>query len=107
MHETPEFTEAVAEYVRLCRAGQEDSPEAFAAFKTVLMKAPPELRAQLEQEALRMGLMPPASGYLADGTPVWSAQDLATHFGQPLSQVEAQLAGHSMTLDSSQVHRPQ
>lgn len=106
-HAPPVFAQAMEDYIRLCQAGQEDSPEAIAAFSQLLRSAPPEFRAQLEQQARDMGLMPPATGYLADGTPVWSAQDLATHFGQPISQVEAQLAAHGLPLDASQIHRPQ
>jgi hypothetical protein len=104
---TPAFKAAMADYIRLCNSGQQDSEQAFAALRKLTEAAPPEFKAALEQQAQAMGLIPPATGYLANGTPVWSTQDIAAHHGLPTSQVEAQLEGLAIDIDPAHIHRPQ
>ena len=66
-----------------------------------------------------MDLLPPSSGYLEDGSPMFSLNDIAAKFGIPIEQAEQDLKEmlsvrqdlglplDGVTTDSSLIHRKQ
>ncbi len=64
-----------------------DHAESRQALELVMALAPIELQAMMHAKALELGLTPPASGYLADATPVYRLKDVAARLG--LSEADA------------------
>lgn len=68
---------------------------------------PDEVKADLDRSARELGLMPPASGYTADGEPVFTTGDLAEFYGMDVQEVEKTAHEHMMTVDADSIHKPQ
>lgn len=90
----------------ITRFGQ-DSDQARMAMAKAVECLPAEVKARLDAKARELGLMPPASGYLANGDPVFTIEAIANHFGMEPEQVMRDAAEFSMTVDANSVHRPQ
>ena len=58
------------------------------AMDRVMALAPPKLQEAMRAKAAELGLIPPAGGYLDDGTQVYRLQDVARQMG--MSEAEAQ-----------------
>jgi hypothetical protein len=71
----------------------------------------------MRDKAIEMGLIPPASGYLEDGTPAYRLEDVATRLGLSESEAQASLAQFmaeraaagldTMLINPALVHRTQ
>lgn len=85
----------------------EDSDQARMAMAKAIEFLPDDVRAKLNASARELGLMPPASGYLENGDPVFTVEDMASHFGMEPEQVMQDAAEFAMTVDANSVHRPQ
>lgn len=76
-YRTPEFNEAMSTSIRLAQTLGMDHPEAIAALMLALSLAPETMIEELGGKLQNDGLMPKACGYLEDGTPVFSMEDIA------------------------------
>lgn len=85
----------------------QDSMECRMAMAKALAFLPEDVKAELDAKAREMGLMPDASGYTADGQPVFAVEDLAKFYGMDVQEVEETAREHMMTVDGSTIHRPQ
>ena len=88
---SPAFKRALAEYERIASLHGEDSEQAINAFMKCYDLAPQHYRDEAGKMVEQMGMIPKPSGYTDNGQPVFSASDLAKHFGVSESEVIAQL----------------
>ena len=88
---TPEFLSASEAYMAHVEAGTEDSPAGNRAFMQMLEHAPETLLAAMNAKARELDLLPSASGYMPDGSPVFTAEAVAEKLGVPVSEVMAQI----------------
>lgn len=85
----------------------EESDQVRKEMVKAIQFLPADVKAELDASARALGLMPPASGYLENGDPVFTVEDMAKHFGMEPEQVMQDAAEFSMTVDANSVHRPQ
>jgi hypothetical protein len=85
----------------------QDSQQARIAMAKAITFLPDDIKANLDAKAREMGLMPPASGYTADGQPVFTVEALASHFGMDPEEVMQDVGEFGMTVDASTIHLPQ
>ncbi|WP_333670081.1 hypothetical protein [Acinetobacter guillouiae] len=117
----PEFTEAMEIYrSMLDENGEENSDEARLQFQKAMLFAPDWFKDEAHQMAREMGLIPEATECLADGSPVFTAEQIAVNLGVPVEEVlkhlgelkklqeEEGLSGSEAYLvDASEVHKIQ
>ena len=84
---SPAFKRALAEYERIASLHGEDSEQAINAFMKCYDLAPQHYRDEAGKMVEQMGMIPKPSGYTDNGQPVFSASDLAKHFGVSESEV--------------------
>lgn len=94
MNLTPEFIEATERHQQLVETLGMDHPDTQRAMTLVMGLAPKELMDEFGEMARKMGLMPEACGYLEDGSPMYSLEDIAEGLG--ISLAEAEEAMHEM-----------
>lgn len=85
----------------------QDSMEARMEMAKAMKYLPADVKADLDRSARELGLMPPASGYTADGEPVFTTGDLANFYGMDVQEVEETAREHMMTVDADSIHKPQ
>lgn len=85
----------------------QDSMEARMEMAKATKYLPDDVKADLDKSARELGLMPPASGYTADGEPVFTTGDLAEFYGMDVQEVEETAREHMMTVDADSIHKPQ
>lgn len=113
----PVFTVAMHHYKLIARLHGEESDQARNAFTSAMLKAPEWFRDEANQMARDMGLLPPASGYLDNGDPIYTLSDVAEHLGvsveHAMQQVKSIEAIHEAQgvpfncINSSSIHRRQ
>lgn len=103
-HIPPEFSAAMRRHVELAAQHGEDSPEARRSFMQAMMIAPDWFKEETSQIAADMGLLPKATGYLEDGSPMFSLDDVAGQLG--VTVVEAEAAAHDMLADRQALGLP-
>ncbi len=94
MNPTPEFMEAIKRHRRLVDTLGMDHPDTMRAMMLAMELAPKELIDEFGDMAREMGLMPEATGYLDDGSPMFRLDDIAERLG--VSPAEAEEAMHKM-----------
>ena len=67
----------------------EDHPLTQRAFTLVMELATPELKSLMTAKARELGLLPPAHGYLVDGSPVYRLESIAVQLGIPIDEAAA------------------
>lgn len=103
-HLPPEFSAAMHRHVELAELHGEDSQEARRSFMRAMQIAPDWFKAEVDQMANDMKLLPQPSGYLADGSPMYSLDDVAKHLEVPPGKAEA--AMHEMLADRQALGLP-
>lgn len=117
----PEFIEAMEIYrSMLDENGVEKLDEARLQFQKAMLLAPDWFQDEAHQMAREMGLIPEPTECLADGTPVFTAEQIATNLGVPVDEVlkgikeleklqkDEGLSGSKAYLfDTSEVHKIQ
>jgi hypothetical protein len=84
----PEFIEAMEIYrFMLDENGVEKLDEARLQFQKAMLLAPDWFQDEAHQMAREMGLIPELTECLADGTPVFTAEQIATNLGVPVDEV--------------------
>lgn len=118
---SPEFTEAMEIYTSMLDAnGGEETEEASAQFYKAMLLAPKWFQEEMYEKAHEFGLIPEPTECLADGTPVFTAEQIAANLGVPVEEVlkhmdelkklqeEEGLSGSNAYLvDASEVHKIQ
>ncbi|KAF1027105.1 MAG: hypothetical protein GAK29_00911 [Acinetobacter bereziniae] len=118
---SPEFTAAMEIYKSMLdENGEENSDEARLQFQRAMLLAPEWFKEEAHQMACEMGLLPEPTECLADGTPVFTAEQVAKNLGVPVEEVlkgikeleklqeEEGLSGSNAYLvDASEVHKIQ
>jgi hypothetical protein len=84
----PEFTAEMNHYKLIARLHGDESDKARIAFTKAMLKAPQWFAEEAHEMAKEMGLIPAPSGYLDDGSPVFSLNDLAKNLDIPIEQAE-------------------
>lgn len=93
----PAFLKAITTHRLLVESLGLEHPETQKAMMLVMELTPPWMLDQFGDMAKEMNLMPEASGYLEDGTPMFRLEDIAEKLG--LSQEEAEAALQEMLAD--------
>ena len=83
----PAFFTEFDKYKRIVEKHGEDSEQAINAFMKCYDLAPQHYRDEAGKMIEQMGMIPKPSGYTDNGQPVFSASDLAKHFGVSESEV--------------------
>lgn len=118
---SPEFTEAMELYKSMIDAnGGEETEEASAQFYKAMLLAPKWFQDEMYEKAHEFGLIPKPTECLADGTPVFTAEQIAANLGVPVEEVlkhldelkklqeEEGLSGsEAYLIDASEVHKIQ
>ncbi|MCR4532490.1 hypothetical protein [Acinetobacter venetianus] len=76
-----EFNAAMEKYEQLRNECGEDSEEARKQLSLAMLVAPDWFVDMAHKEAKDMGLLPKATECMPDGTPVYTVEQIATHFG--------------------------
>lgn len=83
-----ECSQAVARYRGYMERGEDHSIEAYGVFMRVLETAPAWFLAELEAESRELGLIPVATSYLEDGTPMVSLESIAKQNGMTYAEAQ-------------------
>ena len=86
-----EFSEAMHRHIALVAQHGEDSPQAKRSLMEAMHLAPDWFKDDIAKMGNEMDLLPQASGYLEDGSPMFSLNDIAAKFGIPIEQAEQSL----------------
>ncbi len=84
-----------------------DSDECRMEMAKAIEYLPDDVKTKLDARARELGLMPAASGYTADGAPVFTVDALAKHFGMDPEEVMQNVGDCSVTVDAASIHRAQ
>lgn len=101
------FDVAFSRYQEVAAAQGRDSDEALKLFAKVLEHTPPDIMKILTDKAQEMGLVPPASGYLESGEPVFTLDALAKQLGCSVDDLASCPVPEGYTVDAASVHRVQ
>lgn len=116
---SPEFTAAMEKYKSMLdENGGEETEESRLQFQKAMLLAPDWFMGEAHQMAREMGLLPEPTECLADGTPVFTAEQIAANLGVPVEEVlkhldelkklqeEEGLSGsNAYLIDASEVHK--
>lgn len=91
MNQTPEFMAAISKHLRLVEELGMDHPDTMRQMLLVMEVAPPAFVDEIHGMAKEMGLIPEASDYLEDGTPLYRLEDIAERLGVPPKEAEESL----------------
>jgi hypothetical protein len=116
---SPEFCDVMHKHIDACKKYGASSEQAKELLTHALLIAPPAFLEDLEKMVNEMNLIPEPSGYLEDGTPMVSLEDLARHLNIPpekaVASMEKLLAKRAelgmqtdgLVVQSDQIHRRQ
>lgn len=94
----PEFIAAVREYERIARSLGEESTEAMRQFALMMRLAPDWLKEFARKRAVELALIPEnSSGFLKNGTPVYSLGNVAATLG--ISEEEVRIKSDQLFAD--------
>ncbi len=103
-HLPPEFSAAMHRHITLVEQFGEDSPQAKKSLMMAMHLAPDWFKDDIAAMGNEMDLLPQASGYLDDGSPVFSLEDIAAKFGISIEQAEKDL--HEMMATRQELGLP-
>jgi hypothetical protein len=118
-HLPPEFSEAMHRHIEIVERLGEEHPDAKRSFMVAMHLAPDWFKDDISQMGNEMDLLPQASGYLEDGSPMFSLNAIAEKFGVSIEQAEEDLQVmmsvrqelglplDGVMTDSSLIHRKQ
>lgn len=86
MKYSDEFLAAVEDHAKAVELLGPEHPATDLAFEKVMALLPPDLQEAMHEKAIEMGLLPPASGYLEDGTAVYRLEDMAISLGVSIEE---------------------
>jgi hypothetical protein len=92
MNWTDEYLDAIEVHAAHVDAFGEDHPMTLRALEMVMDLTPPQLQESMRAEATKLGLLPPVGGYLADGSAVYSLEDIARNLGMSYEGAQRSVA---------------
>jgi hypothetical protein len=114
------FMEAVDRHLALVETLGEGHPDTMRAMLLAMELAPDEIKQQLNAKARELDLLPDAMGYLEDGAPMYSLDDIARKTGVSIEEAEETtlkelmaerealgLSNEVMLADDKRIHRRQ
>lgn len=101
------FDVAFSLYKEVAAAHGSESGEAMKLFAKVLEHTPPDIMKMMKDKAHEMGLVPPASGYLESGEPVYTLDAIAKQLGCSVEDLAHCPVPEGFTVDAASVHRVQ
>ena len=100
-----EFMNAMRKHLALVEALGEEHPDTMRAMMLAMELAPDWLREEMSEKAKELELLPEkVTGYLEDGTPMYSLEDIAKQLGMSIE--EAQEAVERMLADRKALGLP-
>ena len=90
-HVNPEFFKAFDHYKNMVKQYGDDHPITEQALMLTLHYTPEHIKAEMNQKAKELNLLPPVSGYTDEGEAMYSLEDIAKHFGMSIEEAEQQL----------------
>ena len=87
----PEFFKAFDHYKNMVKQYGDDHPITEQALMLTLHYTPEHIKAEMNQKAKELNLLPPVSGYTDEGEAMYSLEDIAKHFGMSIEEAEQQL----------------
>lgn len=91
-HVNPEFFKAFDHYKNMVKQYGDDHPITEQALTLTLHYTPEHVKAEMNQKAKELNLLPPVSGYTDEGEAMYSLEDIAKHFGMSIEEAEQQLS---------------
>ena len=118
-HLPPEFSEAMHRHLEIVERLGEEHPDAKRSLMVAMYQAPDWFKDDIAKMGNEMDLLPQATGYLEDGSPMFSLNAIAEKFGVSIEQAEEDLQAmlsvrqelglplDGVMTDSSLIHRKQ
>ena len=118
-HLPPEFSEAMHRHMEIVERLGEEHPDAKRSLMVAMYQAPDWFKDDIAKMGNEMDLLPQATGYLEDGSPMFSLNAIAEKFGVSIEQAEEDLQAmlsvrqelglplDGVMTDSSLIHRKQ
>ena len=115
----PAFSAAMHRHIDIAKRLGEDHPEAKRSLMVAMHLAPDWFKDEITKIGDEMDLLPKATGYLEDGSPMFSLNSIAEKFGVSIEQAEQDLQVmlsvrqelglplDGVMTDSSLIHRKQ
>lgn len=104
---TPEFLDAGRAYEALCSSGQGETPEAQAASLQMFKTAPEWFLDECGKFLQELDLLPPVSGYTADGRPTYRVNDIADKLGKTPNEVRDRADQLGLSSEDPPIHTVQ
>jgi hypothetical protein len=83
------FLDAIEDHAEIADRLGEEHPQTHLAMERVISLAPKHVQDAMLQMGAKMGLIPQAGAYLADGTPVYRLEDVAEKMGLSMDAARA------------------
>jgi hypothetical protein len=80
------FLHAIEAHAQIAERLGGDHPKAHLAMEKVMALAPKHVQDAMLKKGRDLGLIPPAGGYLADGTAVYRLEDVAAQMGLSIEE---------------------
>ena len=118
-HLPPEFSEAMHRHMEIVERLGEEHPDAKRSLMVAMYQAPDWFKDDIAKMGNEMDLLPQATGYLEDGSPMFSLDAIAEKHGVSIEQAEQDLKMmlsvrqelglplDGVMTDSSLIHRKQ
>ena len=118
-HLPPEFSEAMHRHLEIVERLGEEHPDAKRSLMVAMYQAPDWFKDDIAKMGNEMDLLPQATGYLEDGSPMFSLEAIAEKHGVSIEQAEQDLKMmlsvrqelglplDGVMTDSSLIHRKQ
>lgn len=90
-HVDPEFFKAFDHYKTMLKQYGEHHPITEQALILTMHYTPEHIKAEMNQKAKELNLLPPPSGYTDDGQPMYRLEDIAKNFGISFEEAEQHL----------------
>lgn len=83
------FIDAIEVHNRVAEKLGDEHPQSHLAMERVISLAPKHVQDAMLQMGTKLGLIPQAGAYLADGTPVYRLEDVAEKMGLAMDEARA------------------
>lgn len=85
------FMDAVHKHLALVETLGHEHPETKRAMMLAMELAPESIKDEMSEKAKALGLLPEATGYLEDGSPMYRLEDIAKQLDISLEEAEETL----------------